>query len=75
MCSVPFPANNEGLVSNELSKKSGYLVNLWPGHVFMARIPCYVSDPISSSAASEHTLSIEKKLLLFYCQMFFNYFR
>ncbi|KAF8834074.1 hypothetical protein BDN67DRAFT_915687 [Paxillus ammoniavirescens] len=74
MCSVPFPANNKGLASNEPSEKRGYLENLclvmssWPG------FPADVSYPIPPSAASECIWSIEKKLALFYCQMFFDYF-
>ncbi|KAF8833470.1 hypothetical protein BDN67DRAFT_1017523 [Paxillus ammoniavirescens] len=74
MCLVPFPANNKGLASNEPSEKCGYLENL---HLVMSswlEFPADVSDPIPPSAASERIWSIEKKLALFYCQMFFNYF-
>ncbi|KIJ61170.1 hypothetical protein HYDPIDRAFT_169893 [Hydnomerulius pinastri MD-312] len=74
MSAVPFPMRNKGLASSEPTEKRAYVEKLrhvmssWPG------FPQDLADPLLPYTSSPHVWAIKKKLAVFYCQTFFDYF-
>ncbi|KAI6009915.1 hypothetical protein BKA83DRAFT_4069540, partial [Pisolithus microcarpus] len=74
MCAEPFPSENQGLASSDPKLKLNYVEKLqvllspWPG------FPSDLMEPLPPSALSACVWAVEKKLALFYVQLFFDNF-
>ncbi|KIO08042.1 hypothetical protein M404DRAFT_23297 [Pisolithus tinctorius Marx 270] len=74
MCTEPFPQQNQGLGSSNFQSKQEYIEKLqallavWPG------CPLDLAEPIMPLVSSSHVWAMEKKLAIFYVQLFFDTF-
>ncbi|KIK19997.1 hypothetical protein PISMIDRAFT_75134, partial [Pisolithus microcarpus 441] len=74
MCAEPFPSENQGLVSSDPKLKLKYVEKLqvllspWLG------FPSNLMEPLPPSVSSACVWAVEKKLALFYVQLFFDNF-
>ncbi|KAI6154750.1 hypothetical protein BKA82DRAFT_91283, partial [Pisolithus tinctorius] len=74
MCAEPFPQQNQGLGSSDFQSTQEYveklqaLLAVWPG------CPSDLVEPIMPLASSSHVWAMEKKLAIFFVQLFFDTF-
>ncbi|KAI5986075.1 hypothetical protein F5J12DRAFT_701255, partial [Pisolithus orientalis] len=74
MCAEPFPQQNQGLGASDFQLEQEYVEKLWALLAVWPGCPSDLAEPIMPLASLSHVWAMEKKLAIFYVQLFFDTF-